>query len=43
MADNIHWILELDINDGKSDDFKALMTEMVDATQADEPDALIYE
>jgi len=33
IANNIHWILELDINDGKSDNFKTLMTEMVDATQ----------
>lgn len=40
---NVHWVLALDINDGRSDDFKALMTEMVDATKADEPDALIYE
>lgn len=40
---NVHWILELDINDGKSDDFKALMAEMVDATQANEPGAMNYE
>lgn len=40
---NVHWVLTVDINDGRSDDFKALMTEMVDATKADEPDALIYE
>lgn len=40
---NIHWIITVDINDGQSDAFKALMTEMVDATKADEPDALNYE
>ncbi len=43
INNNVSWILELDINDGKSDDFKALMAEMVTATKANEPDALNYE
>jgi quinol monooxygenase YgiN len=44
MTNNhVSWILEIDINDSKIDDFKALMAEMVSATQADEPDALNYE
>ncbi len=40
---NVHWLLAVDINDGKGDDFTALMAEMVKATQADEPNAMIYE
>ena len=40
---NVHWVLAANINDGKSDIFKALMTEMVDATKADEPGAMNYE
>ncbi len=43
MTDNVFWMLEVSINEGKLDDFKALMTEMVDATKADEPGALNYE
>ena len=43
MSDNVYWILEVAIKDGEFDNFKALMTEMVDATQADEPGALNYE
>ncbi len=43
MSDIVHWLLELNIKDGKSDDFKALMNEMVGATRANEPGTLIYE
>jgi quinol monooxygenase YgiN len=43
MSGNVHWILEVSINDGELDNFKALMEEMVAATQADEPGALNYE
>lgn len=43
MGNNVHWILELDINIGEIDNFKAVMKDMVEATQADEPGALNYE
>lgn len=43
MSKHVDWMLELAITDGKLDDFKALMNEMVDATKADEPGALNYE
>jgi len=43
MSDNVFWILELNIKDGKGDEFKSLMEEMVSATKADEPNALHYE
>lgn len=43
MSEHVDWMLELAVTDGKLDDFKALMTEMVDATRANEPGALIYE
>lgn len=43
MTENVFWMLEVAINEGQLDDFKALMEEMVTATQADEPGALNYE
>ena len=43
MSDNISWILELTIKSGELDNFKALVNEMVEATQANEPQALAYE
>lgn len=43
MSDNIYWILEVAIKPGKIDNFKALMKEMVEATQANEPNTLNYE
>ncbi len=43
MSDAVHWLLALDIKEGEFDNFKALVTEMVDATKANEPGALIYE
>lgn len=43
MSDNVHWVLELTIKDGALDGFKALMNEMVSATQANEPGTLNYE
>lgn len=42
-SNNIHWILELDINDGQRDNFETVMKDMVAATKADEPDAMNYE
>ncbi|AXS39465.1 antibiotic biosynthesis monooxygenase [Breoghania sp. L-A4] len=43
MADHVDWILELSVTDGKLDDLKTLMSEMVEATKTNEPGALIYE
>ena len=43
MSEHVHWMLELALKDGAAEDFKALMREMVEATRADEPGALIYE
>ena len=43
MSEIVEWILELEIANGKLDALEALMQEMSDATQADEPGALVYE
>jgi quinol monooxygenase YgiN len=43
MNNNVYWIVELAIKDGELDNFRSLMFEMVDATQANEPDTLNYE
>ena len=43
MSNHVHWVIEVNINDGQLDAFKSLMEEMVTATQADEPGALNYE
>ena len=43
MSEIIEWVLELEIADGKLEALEALMQEMSDATQSDEPGALIYE
>jgi quinol monooxygenase YgiN len=42
MSSNVSWMLELEVQPGREDDLKALMAEMVGATQADEPGALSY-
>lgn len=42
MSDVVSWDLMLSVKDGKLDEFRALMDEMVAATK-DEPGALIYE
>lgn len=42
MEKTVHWLLEVSVNEGKLQDFKTLMGEMVAATQA-EPGTLIYE
>ncbi len=42
MSNNVSWNLQLSINDGKLDDFRALMEEMVAAT-ANEAGCLAYE
>ena len=43
MSDNVYWLLEVSIKPGEFDGFKALMKEMVEPTQANEPNTLNYE
>ena len=43
MTDHVYWIIEADVVDGKLDELKSLMTEMSNATKADEAGALNYE
>ena len=43
MSEHVYWILELDLQTGKEEEFRALMEEMVTATRANEPGALNYE
>ena len=43
MTGHVYWIFQLEIKPGEYENFEKLMTEMVDATKADEPDALNYE
>lgn len=43
MSDHILGVSELTIKPGELENFKALVSEMVDATQANEPNALNYE
>lgn len=43
MGDIVFWILELAIKEGEVDALKALMEEMSEATQENEPGALNYE
>jgi quinol monooxygenase YgiN len=39
----VAWNLDLQVKDGRSDELRALMAEMVEATQRDEPGTLNYE
>ena len=43
MSGHIAWLLELDVQPGKENDFQSLMAEMVQATNADEPGTIAYE
>jgi quinol monooxygenase YgiN len=43
MSDNVYWVLELTIKPGELDNFRALMKEMVEGTQSNEPNTLNYE
>lgn len=43
MSENIFWKIDMKINSGKLDEFKQLMTQMVDDTKKNEPGALNYE
>lgn len=42
FEDQVSWVVECSVKDGKLDDFKALMEEMVEGTSA-EPQTLNYE
>ncbi len=35
MSGHVHWMLELSINDGHFDAFKALMAEMIEGTKGE--------
>jgi hypothetical protein len=37
MSSHMSWMLELDVQAGREGDFRALMAEMVSATEANEP------
>jgi quinol monooxygenase YgiN len=43
MSNHVAWMLELQIQDGRSGDFDALAAEMAAATKANEPGTLDYE
>jgi quinol monooxygenase YgiN len=43
MSDNVFWVIEAAIKPGELDNFKALLNEMVESTQANEPNAINYE
>jgi quinol monooxygenase YgiN len=43
MSDNVSWVFEVAIKSGELDNFKAVMKDMVEATQANEPNAMNYE
>ena len=42
MSKNVHWIIEAAVKEGKLEDLKSLITEMVEATKANEPGAINY-
>ena len=43
MSGTVSWVLELSIAEGKAKALKTLYAEMVEATQVNEPGALVYE
>jgi quinol monooxygenase YgiN len=43
MKNQVSWILELRVREGRESDLRALMAEMVAATEANEPGTLSYE
>ena len=43
MSDVVQWVVEFDIKDGELENLKAVMNEMVAATNANEPDTMCYE
>jgi quinol monooxygenase YgiN len=43
MSEHVYWLLSLAVNSGRLEDFKSLVTEMVEATRRNESGALDYE
>ena len=43
MSSYVSWMLELDVQEGRESDFRALMAEMVGATKTNEAGTLDYE
>jgi quinol monooxygenase YgiN len=43
MTDQVYWVLNLEVREGKFDELTVLMKEMSDATKANEPGTLNYE
>jgi quinol monooxygenase YgiN len=43
MSEAVHWIVEFDVKDGKLEELKSVMNDMVTATKANEPDTKSYE
>jgi quinol monooxygenase YgiN len=43
MGAEVSWMLELDINLGREEDFRTVIAEMVASAKANEPGTLIYE
>ena len=43
MSDHVSWMLELNIKTGELANLKALISEMVESTRANEPGTLNYE
>ncbi len=43
MNGNVAWRLDLNVREGQGDTFRALMAEMVAATEANEPGTIAYE
>lgn len=43
MSDQVSWILELEIQQGREEDLRHLAAEMIETTKANEPGTLAYE
>jgi quinol monooxygenase YgiN len=43
MNNEVSWILQLRVRDGRENDFRALMAEMVAATEANKPGTLAHQ
>lgn len=43
MSNSVSWLLEFAVKDGQRANFDSVVKEMIEATEANEPDALNYE
>lgn len=43
MDNNIFWVLDTEIKEGKTEEVKSLMNDLIDFTQKNEPGAIHYE